>query len=444
MTKKNCKMKTYYILFLLLVQLTIVGCSDSDNDYSTPDLDLVLATEIETNLDLPISEELLLNLDFENAEGNLSYKWFIDDEVVSEEDSYLFKGVEVGQFIIKVYIEDTVGKFANIEFKLNVTDNDTYVYNGDKLIIGYNPSYRTGDVKWNRITHLLYAYIYPKLDGTLDVSEMEQLSEYVADAQINNTKILVSLGGTSNYPGREDRVFTEVIKDNEKRANLIQSILAFIEGNDLDGINIHYSEFVGGGENVDNLETNLLLPFYQEAREVLPENIVLTASVTGSYGWTAYHFRDIAAEMSTVLDFISVLSYDNTGVWEESPLGHHSSVIDAQNALNRYVEFGIPSAKLVLGVPFYGRDFLTSSGGIANALTYADILNQYTPTESELTEGNINREGHNIFFESQHTISQKSSFINENQYRGMTIWELGQDTNNRNLSLLSEINNHFD
>ncbi len=432
--------KVYFLITLLSTGILISSCSN-DSDYSSPDLTLV-TSNLETELELRVDDEVLLSLNFENAVGQLSYIWSIDGTIVSKEDNYTFRSSESGQYTINVYAEDVEGKYTNVTFELKIVGLP-HVFDDNKVVVGYYPSYRTNNVEWDKITHFIYTFIYPKEDGTLDIREMAVLSSYVTLAKTNNVKILVSIGGSGSYPGRDTRIFTSVIGDDTKRAKLVQSINTFVRDNQLDGIDINYQELVGGGETVDNTETNKLLPFYRELREALPHTSLITTFVTGSYGWAAYHFRDITAEMAAILDFISVMSYDNLGTWPESPLGPHSSVIDAQNALNRYIEFGAPKSKLVLGVPFYGRDFLTASGGVAQAITYADILSTHAPTDSELAVGNINRDGHNIFFNSQEIISQKVNYIKDNDFRGITIWELGQDTSDPNLSLLKDILNQF-
>ena len=436
-------MKTIYKLSFLLILTCLVSTSCSDDngrDYTSPNLDLIVS-DVSTEVTLEVNESSSFNLSFKNAEGNVSYIWSMGGNIISKESSYTFQSLEANTYNLNVYAEDSVGKYANVTYIIKVTEAP-HVFDDNKVVVGYLPSYRSNTVQWDKITHFIYTFVYPKEDGTLDTNEMTELASYVTQAKANNVKILVSVGGAS-YPGKDVRVFTSVILDDAKRATLVNSINTFVRDNELDGIDIDYEELVGGGATVDNTEANKLLPLYQELREALPNTSLISAAVTGGYGWAAYHFRDITADMANVLDFISIMSYDNVGTWGGSPLGPHSSFTDAQGALNRYEGFGAPKSKLVLGLPFYGRDFLTASGGFAAALTYGDIITTYAPTSGELTAGNINRDGHNIFFNSQDIISQKTNHVKDNDFRGITIWELGQDTSDLNLSLLKDILNQF-
>lgn len=435
-------MKTLNRLFFILIvaSLANISCGNNELNYESPDLNLIVSdTEFEHTIQVNQSTDF--NLSFINAEGNISYIWTLEGNIISEDDTYTFTQEVSGIYRLNVYAEDSLGKYTNKTFTISVLDAP-HVFDTNKVIAGYLPSYRENVVKWDKITHLIYAFVYPNQDGTLNTSAMGDLSTYITQAKANNVKILVSVGGAS-YPGKDVRVFTSLLIDNIKRANLVNSINTFVRENELDGIDIDYEELVGGGATVDNSETNKLLPFYQELRETLPNTSIISAAVTGGYGWAAFHFRDIAASMAEELDFISIMSYDNLGTWSGSPLGDHSSLNDAVGALAKYEEFGIDSSKLVLAVPFYGRDFKMATGGFAEAVTYSDILTIYTPSNEELVSGRINRDGYNLFFNSQEIISQKVSHVKNNDYRGITIWEIGQDANDNNLSLQKDILNQF-
>lgn len=425
----------------LIIFVGILSCEQNDErDYTAPNLDLT-PSGFNSEVTLDLNQTTILGVsDFTNAEGNVSYVWTSEGEIISREATYDFTAADIGSFSFNMYAEDDSGKYVNIAFTVMVPE-PPHVFDDNKVVAGYIQSHRQiSDVAWSEITHLIYSFVYPQDDGTLDTNEMDQLSSFVAAAKENNVKILVSVGGAV-YPGKAERVFTSVISDDTKRKTLVTSIDNFVRENELDGIDIDYEELVGGGATVDNTETNKLLPFYTELREALPGVSLISSAVSGGYGWAAYHFRDIAESMSEVLDFISVMSYDNLGTWGGSPLGDHSSLTDAQGALSRYHnDFGVPKNKLVLGVPFYGRDFKTAFGGFAEAVEYKNILASYNPTSDELTLGHINRDGFNLYFNSQERIFQKVEYVKTDGFRGITIWELGQNTNiDSHLSLTNNI-----
>jgi Chitinase len=70
------------------------------------------------------------------------------------------------------------------------------------------------------------------------------------------------------------------------------------------------------------------------------------------------------AEAHAPLDFVNLMTYDFHGRWS-GHTGHHANLYppavpdtmrrSAAAAVDRFVNAGVPPAKLVLGVPFYGR-----------------------------------------------------------------------------------------
>ncbi|MBL3658403.1 glycoside hydrolase family 18 protein [Fulvivirga sediminis] len=423
--------------FFLLVYMLMMSCSDdSPENYSASDLDLI-TKNVETSLTAKVGEELLLQLDYENAIGELLFVWTIGNKVVSKRPIYPFIPTQAGQYFISVYVEDAQGKYTNVQFKIEVEDE----FAKNKVIAGYYSTSSSEPVPWNKITHLIYSYVYPTSEGSLQVTQLSRLQDYVEEAKKHDVKVLLSLGSLDNYPGKGDRVFTNVLNDEEKRKNLVNFIYFLLVGYELQGVDILYDEFEGNV--VDYSQLNNMVPFLKELRDILPYDMIITCSVTGGYGWKAYHYRDIAADMADVADFISVMAFDNFGTWEDSPLGRPSSLEDAKNALDRYVNFGVPQNKLVLGVPFFGRDFLRQSGGIARPISYLDLLGRFVPTETELATGHINRDGHNIFFNSQSIISEKINYVKMNNFRGISAWQLEQDSGDEELSLLKNVHNQI-
>lgn len=100
----------------------------------------------------------------------------------------------------------------------------------------------------------------------------------------------------------------------------------------------------------------------------------------------------------------------------------------AENALNFWNNTkGIPLEKLVMGVPFYGRDFNPVD---LKAWTYNSIL-ELNPTYA------YQDQVQQIYYNGIPTIVNKSKLALESA-NGIMIWELGQDAFN-DLLLLSVI-----
>jgi len=115
---------------------------------------------------------------------------------------------------------------------------------------------------------------------------------------------------------------------------------------------------------------------------------------------------------------LNVMAYD--GVPPQ-----HSTFEFALSALHHWESYGVPRNKLMLGVPFYGRN---EDG---TGYSYSDIFSTYHPgPEDDFVDG--------IGFNGANTIMDKTAYVIRNGYHGIMIWELSQDTCGRG-SLLNAV-----
>jgi chitodextrinase len=111
------------------------------------------------------------------------------------------------------------------------------------------------------------------------------------------------------------------------------------------------------------------------------------------------------------LSWINVMAYDLN--WNNA---EHSTFNGAVAALDLYENAGIPKEKLVLGVPFYGRnDSWTSE------IKYSQAISSCNPEPSD-------NYCNGYFFNGIDLITQKTQYVLDNGYDGVMIWNLGQDT----------------
>jgi len=141
-------------------------------------------------------------------------------------------------------------------------------------------------------------------------------------------------------------------------------------------------------------------------------------------------------EVEEYVDYVQVMAYDFTGPW--SAPGPHSAFEDAigtgsdvnSTGLAYWVNYrGFSKDKIILGVPFYGRDFDINGG---DGVTYANILQEY-PDAWKYDRVD------NIYYDGISTMVRKAQYIKDNQYPGVMIWELAQDHPADSVSLLNYI-----
>jgi len=135
----------------------------------------------------------------------------------------------------------------------------------------------------------------------------------------------------------------------EKRKKMIDQLLAYAQTFKLQGINIDF-------ENVKTSDKDNLVQFVRELTPLAHEqNLVISIDVTpksNSEFWSLFLDR---RRLGQIVDYMMVMAYDEH--WATSPkAGSVSSLPWAENAIRRILEEdGVPSRKLVLGIPLYTR-----------------------------------------------------------------------------------------
>jgi GH18 family chitinase len=140
------------------------------------------------------------------------------------------------------------------------------------------------------------------------------------------------------------------------------------------------------------------------------------------------------------LDFVSLMTYDETGPWSKTNVGQHATWNYFIQAINHWLTIKhIPKEKLVAGVPFYGYLFQSSTNAEgAESIGYSDILTMYPNQDAHLKD-NIGL----LYYNGTETIANKAKYIVDNNLAGIMIWELTQDTNVADKSLLNAIHKTF-
>ena len=304
----------------------------------------------------------------------------------------------------------------------------------DHEVIAFYPYYRqstlpVSEIRWEKITRIIYAFARPNADGTLNTNDLTAITQLVDEAHANGVEVYVSVGGGGSDSGN----FPAVAADEEAMARLVREIRQYLFANCLDGVDIDWEQWTGSATNTVIQEESMsyarILQMLQQ--EIQPFGLGLTIDVSAS-NWGGRHIP----EVEDYVDYVQVMAYDFTGPW--SAPGPHSAFEDAigsgsdvsSTGLAYWVNYrGFSKDKIILGVPFYGRDF-DSNGG--DGVTYANILQEY-PDAWKYDRVD------NIYYDGISTMVRKAQYIKDNQYPGVMIWELAQDHPADSLSLLNYI-----
>jgi chitinase len=271
-------------------------------------------------------------------------------------------------------------------------------------VIGYLPSWNgeVSAVQFSKLTHINYAFLLPNADGSLKAIENPaKLQSLVSTAHTNNVKVLISVGGwLDGNPG----VFVSIGNNAGYTSAFTTNLINFISQYNLDGVDIDW-------EHPDANSQNGYASVMQSlATQLHSRGKLLTTAVAGGT-WAGPY---IQASVLSNVDFLNIMAYDDT-----APA--HSTYALASQSVSYWRGRGLPAAKTVLGVPFYGQP---------NGVPFATLLAQGADPNADLFNG--------VGYNGIPTIKSKTNLAFD-QGGGIMIWHLGQDAVGAN-SLLTAIN----
>lgn len=269
----------------------------------------------------------------------------------------------------------------------------------------------------DKLTHVMYAFLIPKNDGTLvDLKLPEQLTGLVDKAHKDGCEVFISLGGWS-YEGKYlAPAFEEVAADDLKRKALIDNVCAITQKYNLDGVELDWehpnSKTIAGYEKLV-VELNSALK--TNGKE-------LSAALTGA--WSPVNGYDSSNVITkTCLEnfsFINVMSYDLNEA-------DHSPVWFADTCISYWLFRGMPAEKIVLGMPLYAKpSYKQYRHLVAENPEYAYV--DYVPTTP--------LESH---YNGMNTLREKT-IIALKRAGGVMLFDINEDTNDE-MSILSMIHN---
>jgi chitinase len=322
-------------------------------------------------------------------------------------------------------------------------------------VVVYYPSwvraskgYAASSIPADRITHINYAFAVPNVHGACVMDNAHAAEENLAALQQLrqqniHLRILLSVGGG----GSLDVPFAKVVESPENMAAFSADCIDLLKKWDLDGLDLDW-EFpkTEQKEQYTALLAELRRQLNEQARPYGPTYLLTVALPAGPWALA----RLEAQKIEPLLDWINLMTYDYYGSWSAIS-GHNAPLFsppeDPQHlsittTVQTYLAVGIPAAKLVVGVPFYGRGFQQNAGlfqsftGVFGGGTYDySVIQQkyldsferhwdeiakvpwlYDPQQQVL-----------ISYEDPESLRYKSDYIRRNNLGGVMVWQIAGD-----------------
>ena len=260
-------------------------------------------------------------------------------------------------------------------------------------------------IDYAKVTQIDLAFENPMDDqGNLSFDGKDAV--LIAKAHAHHVPVLLSLGGGSVPDDKALLARYFGLLTDARRAGFVAKIAAYVGAHGFDGVDV---DLEGPAINKDYGAF-----VHDLARALRPHGKRLTAAVSQGYGGD-----QVPASVFQDLDFVNLMAYDATGTWSPNSPGQHSSFAFTQSSVAYWLGRGLPKAKAVLGVPFYGYGF--GNAFRSHDYPYSEIIASYPGAE------NTDQVGKTIWYNGVSTIKAKAQYVRDQGLAGVMIWSLDSD-----------------
>ena len=284
---------------------------------------------------------------------------------------------------------------------------------------------------------VIYAFALIRPDGTFEVYSTRYLRE-LTDLRVANPnlKVLMAIGGW----GAEG--FSDAALTPTSRYNFAREARRWVNEYNLDGIDLDWeypgSSVAGIISRPQDTENFTLL--ITALRDVLGPDQWITVAGTGD---RAYINNVEIDKIAPLINYFNLMSYDfNAGETGETAGRHQSNLfpsdlslgnVSVNTQVQNLIAAGMPSYKILMGIPFYARYGATSTR------TFDDIrqnylnVNGYTVRFDSVAKAPyiVDASGNFVYsFDNPVSIFYKGRYIEENCLGGIFSWQSAMDSAN--------------
>lgn len=364
----------------------------------------------------------------------------------------------------------SIWKFADIPLvsplsslsTFSFTDEPSYKKN-KKVIYGFLPYWNLNNVTIQKeLTHLGYFSLRIGSDGKLVTSGEEDTTSYnrlQSDAFFDIGNTVLEQGGNvelviTQFNGDD---ISNFLASSKAQDNLLESLDAVLLAYPFTGVNIDI-ELAGQASTQQREQMSAFVEKIDTHLESKYTNVKLSIDVyaSASNGNGLWDVERIAKSV----DYIIIMAYDfhqrsSPQAGPVAPLfgGKEYWDSDIHTHLREFTQ-KVPASQLLLGIPFYGYEWQTTSrndqshtypntGSTASIKRIEDIRKQkelleveegwndnaLSPYISYKSEG----ETYVIYYENSRSIAYKLDYVNQLELGGIAIWALGYEGDSRDV-----------
>ncbi|CAK9136606.1 unnamed protein product [Ilex paraguariensis] len=309
-------------------------------------------------------------------------------------------------------------------------------------------------------THIFYAFVL--LDSTSYQVSITQTDHWVMlnftstlHAKKPPAKAILSIGGASASAD----TFSSMVSNLDNRAAFIKSTIDVARKYGFDGLDLDW-EFPNTPQDMSNL-----LVLFEEWRSAVNMESIVSGKAQILLSAAVYFSSNISLlgvprtypgdAIRNYADFVNPMCYDYHGAWNTSVTGAHALLYDKSSNLSTsygistWKNNGVPSNKLVMGMPMYGRTWELKDPnhhGIGDPAVGIGPGNLGVMTYSEIVDFNLGHNATEVFdeetvstysyggknwtgYDDTRSITDKVKFAKAQGLGGYFFWALGFDKN---------------
>jgi spore germination protein YaaH len=308
-------------------------------------------------------------------------------------------------------------------------------------VFGYLPYWqRPGVIRWDLLTHLACFSIEVNQFGNVTNSRGWPWTSEINTAHANGVKVILVI---TLFDSAQ---LTTLLSTPAYRETLKQNILAKVQAGNADGVNLDFED--AGPWRNDYVSFLTELKAYLEAARPGCELTIAGPAVNWSGGW------DLVG-IANACDGIFIMGYAFNGSFSSSSGPNAPFTGGTYNITNTVVTqyAGVPPEKLILGVPYYGNHWITSTADARS--TVIDHLSSpnFTATMSGAAQyGRIwdassqtpwyryfdGTNWHQVWYDDVESTQLKFQLAIDQGLQGIGMWALDYDAGRNELWTLIE------
>jgi len=225
------------------------------------------------------------------------------------------------------------------------------------------------------------------------------------------------------------RMTHAILSDSARRSKLVQTVVQDVVNDKLDGLNVDF-------ENVGAADRDNFTRFIDELHaELAPKKIVLSVDITPDIVTLNDDAAFFHAGLAAVCDYVILMAYDEHWSSDQTP-GPVADVPWVTQSVNDLLDTGVPTDKLILGLPFYTRFWhVHNDGSVTSESDASTAVAQILHTHKAVAHWDANlsemyarykkSDGYEeVWYETQATVTQKLNLVTQNGLAGVAVWSL--------------------